>query len=858
MAKSVCHINFEAALGKKITKERLEVLRGEVNIERSQMWVKEPAVMAAMSDAQQDASALRQIIARKATDLLVRQKQIIETAQKQKEMLGYAERMYVERGLPAIESIARFAFHRADFGHTENGGGVQSMASVYTTIRQQSMARILQALDAAGGYTNQFLGMLANKEQTHKLMMEDRGLDSKDPVAKAIIKAIHAEMDGNLQRFKELGGRKNEMTDYSLQSHDKVMMLKDKQGWKSDVIKGLDKSKFKNMDGSDWTPERWDTFLDEAWYSLVYGGNDGTTTSTTAGIANKQDVHRQLHFTPQGYLDYHEKWGGNGFMEMVDSHISYQAKEIAILKKFGPGGLRNFETTLHAVAKQDRLRGFKKTDKHIIYWTAAAKDFMYGEHTPTEHLIENQWFGAARSFLYSGLMGSAAIPAIVMDNLNVQIGNTLNGTTAAQYTYAYAKMLGIGSKEAKEASRLTGVGVETYLAEMNRFMNESGLATGGHHLSAQAKSVGDKATSLVMTVTGNNRHTKAGRAAIGNIHNALWSDILVNAKDFNSFITNDDSKALTTKGFTEQDFKILQEAAKNRSKELLASNDIANLSDDVIRALIGEPDASQATINEARRQANDVYFGSLIEQANHAVYQPLFQDGFDVRNVLNNRMPGAWGPRLNHSVSMFMTFMWGMNRSHWDTYRSYSGMNANRHLTKYMASVLVGGGLLMILDDLRNGRDPREAYDPEKPISSLLNTAVQALLRGGGGGIYGSIFLGDTDESKLMGPLVSTAYGLTIEPAMGLIKESNKDDPNYGKVLAKAVNKGFAAMPGQNIWWASAAFNRGIKYELLSYLDPEYYDKLNKNVERYYGSEYFYDVETGELRAPDFGNIVKD
>ena len=880
MAKSACHVRFEDVLGKSISEERLAVLRGQVNKERSQMFVKDPAGAAAMSDFEIEAKALSEVAKWNAADLLAKQKQAVENAAKQAEILNYAEAMHSEIGISRTDSIRRTAFQRYDLGATAKGRGAQSAETLYLTVKQQSWAKVLESLDAAGGYATKFFGALANNEQMHRLLMEDRGVNSKDAAAKKIMEVVHKVFDENLQRYKDLGGRKAAMEDYSLQSHDRLTVkigikgafendtIGARKSWSAYVKSRLDHTKYKNPDGSSYTEKQYDDFLVEAWRSIteIKDPNDAAPKlhSELTGVANKMDKHRELHFTPEGYLEYHSQYGGGSVMEMIDRHLSYQAKEIAILKNFGPAGFMNFEAALRQAAYKDKDQGFKKIDGQVQHILAMAKDFQYGEHIPVDNQPGFLRWKTARNLMYSGLMGSSAIPAFIMDNLNVQIGNTLNGTSAVKYAIEYGKQMGFGSNESRAMAQHAGIGIEVVLNELGR-MGEEAVTNSGRTISAKAEAASSKAATAVMMLSLNNRHTKAARTAHAVMLNSVWSDVLTKSKDFNAFNKNQDSVAITGKGINEQDFKILKQVADQKLGPL-DIEDLSKVPDADISAIIGSNDP--AKIREARRQASDRYFGAMIEQANMGVYQPTFSDSFDVRNFMNNKLVASWGPTLGRSVGMFWTFMMGVNRSHIQHIASMKYMGGKgaqwAYGAKYVAAALAGGAVLSVLDDLRNGRDPRELYDPEKPISSGSKTAGLALARGGAGGIFGAIFLGETDPQRALGPVVTTAYDLgkrgfsigsqVIQQATG---EADKDF-EYGKETVGILKSVEKMVPGNNLWWSASAFNRYVKWELYSYLDPDFYDKLNKSAEKYYGSEYYFDPETKELRMPKFENIIKE
>ncbi|MFV0643878.1 MAG: hypothetical protein ACK5NN_05175 [Sphingomonadaceae bacterium] len=173
-----------------------------------------------------------------------------------------------------------------------------------------------------------------------------------------------------------------------------------------------------------------------------------------------------------------------------------------------------------------------------------------------------------------------------------------------------------------------------------------------------------------------------------------------------------------------------------------------------------------------------------------------------------------------------------------------TGAQAARYAAMLFVATTLTGGLAMQLKAVAAGKDPRPMDDP-----AFWGAAI---LQGGGFGIFGD-FLG-ASQSRFGGGFAQTLAGPMVDDAQGIVNVLKSGDPRR-KLVQEA--KGF--IPGNNLWYTRAAFDRLVADTAQQWIDPDY-RKSWQRMERYaqdQGTDYFW--EPGEAmpgRAPDWENAL--
>jgi hypothetical protein len=256
-------------------------------------------------------------------------------------------------------------------------------------------------------------------------------------------------------------------------------------------------------------------------------------------------------------------------------------------------------------------------------------------------------------------------------------------------------------------------------------------------------------------------------------------------------------------------------------------------------------------IEDARNEASSTITGWAIEQANLAVLQPSLYT-----KTLQGMMyeKGSVLGELGSAFMQFKQFPIAMVTQHFMQRSVGTGgtFNIIKYNLELLALTSIFGGMGLIMGDLAQGKDPREIFEDDG-TKRLRDFGLQAMLKGGGLGIFGNIlqtdFTGRRAFEQIAGPSFSKAMNLArlgegaFDPKM-----------NFGKA-ALDVSKDWT--PGQNYLFTRAVYHNYLMASLYELAQPGYAGRMRGLAEKNLGTEYFmgYGVEP---RAPNFGNIYQD
>jgi hypothetical protein len=213
--------------------------------------------------------------------------------------------------------------------------------------------------------------------------------------------------------------------------------------------------------------------------------------------------------------------------------------------------------------------------------------------------------------------------------------------------------------------------------------------------------------------------------------------------------------------------------------------------------------------------------------------------------------PGGTGiGEFLRSFWQFKTTPYEILAKHWA--RSASMDTANKwsyRATWFIGSTLLGA-LALQLTDLTSGKDPRDM--------TTRKFWLQALLKGGGLGIYGDLVIqpetqyGQTLLEQAAGPIMGDANALYDMIIRDSQRAARGEKTQTG---ANAVRFGISHLPFQNIWWADAALDQLVFNELQEWVSPGWSARRAANERRFDTSRYI-DRQRGIYRAPDMGKAV--
>ena len=185
-----------------------------------------------------------------------------------------------------------------------------------------------------------------------------KGVPTGNPVAKSAAKIwLDGVAEPLRKQSNDAGSDIAKRGDWGLpQNHDSLKVAAagfDK--WKNDTMPALDRTQFNDVNGRPLTDAEMGDFLKEAYKPLSTDGaseiKPGTYSSTSIKARGSQE--RQLHFTPEGWLDYHANFGADTILGTVANHVDRMATNIAAMETFGPNAESGFKYLSEKAYKDD-------------------------------------------------------------------------------------------------------------------------------------------------------------------------------------------------------------------------------------------------------------------------------------------------------------------------------------------------------------------------------------------------------------------------------------------------------------------------------------------------------------------------
>lgn len=704
-------------------------------------------------------------------------------------------------------------------------------------------------------------GTLRNLARAENMVRELFGENTGDAAAKAMAEAWMQTAEALRQRFNKAGGAIAKLEHWGLpQEHNRRAVAragghKDKAAAKAawiDYTKPLlDPARMKHpLTGAALTPAELDATLDHVWRSIVSEGwneREASRQATGRGaLANQRLDHRYLVFKDAAsWLQYSSDFGGgkHPFAAMM-RHVTVMARDIASMEIFGPNPDATFEWLKQRVAREAA--------------NAAAGD---PAQFPTVHPKTGLSFGrdGEQNYANRAVARAEAMWKQVRGTANMPVDTALAAVVDGAANLVTSSTLGSASLTAvtdlgyqKWARGFAGIGGSVLKDVVSQFssMSRREAVAGGliaesmqNTLLNEARYVGAMAgpewtrwlADRTLTWSGLAPWTQAGRHAMGlAIQTEFGSRVKL------GFAELPDALRLTLErwGFDAGDWDKIRAAKPQsvRGAKFLRPQDIADaghegLDERYLEMLLGEVEFAvpSGTLRARSIVAGDTRPGTL--------HGAMVRVGGQFKSfaVVVAMLQGG---RILHEVT---------------------GGRAARGVA-YAGGLLVAttlmGAVAMQLKAVAAGRDPRDMTDP--------NFWGQAILQGGGLGIFGDFLFGEINRfgrglgTTLAGPLAERGTDL-INLTVGNIAElAEGKDTHFAR---EALDFAHRNAPGASIWYARLAAERLVIDQLKYLADPQAMKRFRAREQffkKHYGQESWW--RPGRAvpdRAPDFSRVMQ-
>tara|TARA_R110002072_G_scaffold183699_1_gene339911 strand:- start:43 stop:2544 length:2502 start_codon:yes stop_codon:yes gene_type:complete len=271
------------------------------------------------------------------------------------------------------------------------------------------------------------------------------------------------------------------------------------------------------------------------------------------------------------------------------------------------------------------------------------------------------------------------------------------------------------------------------------------------------------------------------------------------------------------------------------TRRYLTAEGVNEISDNAIKSYVGRK-ISQREIRNFKKDLEMTWRNVLVDQAMHGTPEP----DAAVRAFMNQGQKKGTGAgeglRFIGQFKSFPMTIWkkiiGRERkSYGKEVLEETPFARVTGLTSLMLLSTVFGYIAMSAKDILRGRSPR---DPEKK-----EVLLQALIQGGGLGIYGDFIVGEL-QNEYGGGTFDSLLGPTagdITKMVSMVKSIMEGDAlKTGKKFQLFAE---GNIPFLNMYYSKAAYDYIIGYQIKEFLDPGFFARMENKHQEKRGQSYF-------------------
>ena len=729
-----------------------------------------------------------------------------------------------------------------------SGAPFSSIEGRYRALRGQAdaqMATLIERFETKTGFDTPGRADLSN------LVREAFGQNTGDKAAMA--EAWLETAEWLRKSFNAAGGSIGKIENWGMpQAHDNhAVRAAGRDKWVSYVLPLLDRTRMiDDVTGQPMTDARLIAALGDAWESIATNGLNAPMALEHAGLSalakRRADSRFLLFRDADAWLEYQSTFGDADPFSTMMGHIDEMARDTAQMQILGPNPSAQWAWLVKAAKQEAALEeaaGAKGAlDSSATYIQTAEN--MLGHFTGSLSVPVNSRlasFGvSSRAFFTSTMLGSAVLSDIPTAPVFGAYARAFSGLSRSGDFVQMMKLMNPVDGSARKTARRSGFIIEQATDGMIRATQDNlRLLTVGERVDGGMNAFARRLPVAVMRLQGMTAWD-AGRkrsfqfefmAALHDRRGKTIADLRAGDGEDRTFAT-----WLKARGFSEADWQAIRSAPvwePSKGAQFLRPIDV--------------PDERLAL-----RLAEAVDFETRL-----AVPQTTL---WTRAKLLGESRPGTiWG-EMRRSWAQFRSF--NLTASHlWAEEFVLRGqakgmtplVSGAAGLTPFIFALTVGGAIAIQMRELSKGNEMRPMDEPRFWMA--------ALLQGGGLGVLSDAIYasesrnGKSSQAAAFGPggqALGEAYDATVGNVVQVSEDMRRGD-ELGDAIEDAdvgrdtVNLGRRWVPGSNLWWARAAWNRMVIDQLQRMVDPEAEDDFErraKRLERDRGQEQWW--EEGE------------
>ena len=744
---------------------------------------------------------------KKAVNERVAQEERAAINEKRNRALNYKTRLKFIQRLREIpdEHVPRF-LESIMSGEYGNSPYKRSVERTWRALERQTQVMFARNIEAAGVPRTEAIAFLRKAENGELLMRESYEPGSTgNRTAKAIAAAMEEANEFLRKSANKHGADIAKMPGYLVkQSHDSLKIHKaGRDQWIKDILPFLDEER---TFGRKMTDAQKVEHLEKSWATIISGRRDDIVKDLSAppgfkgpgNMAKQLGHHRSLHFKDgQSAWAYMKQYGlpdiGTSFFGGVDM----MSRSVAAMMHLGP----NPEFMLKEIIDRARskLRGNPEIANKI---NPKYIERMYEEVTGAASILPpykaSGWLFARVTNWSKNLSNSALLGGTVLTSISdAGTAATRLAEIGVPFLEAHASVLSVigrgrGKGETRDVADSLAIGMDSLISGVqSRWIGNDGVDGQGSNL-----------VSAVMRITGMNWLNDSMKVA-ATLSLANFISRQVN-KSFDA-INPQLREEMSAYGITADDWATLKNAVRDVEGKTYIDVDTIEDADFALKM--------------------KEFFGGF---ADSAVLTPGARTNALIRGAGKRGEPLTEIQMLFfHLKSFSIAYTQDIISRAFKSDGSKIGYGL--HL---ILSMTVYGYIASSLKDLAAGKEPREPS---------MKAFFDAFMTAGGAGFYGDLVIGAFGGEQRFGEGLLEAIG---GPVLGTVIRTPKifkelydgdlDDATY-----KTFRTAKSMIPGANIWYARAALDYMLWWQMAEYIKPGFARNFEKRVHEETGQDFY-------------------
>lgn len=639
----------------------------------------------------------------------------------------------------------------------------------------------------------------------HASYKESRG--RADPESQAFADAVKETIDTAVNEANMYGATIEKNPNYILPQKQHAVKARavSEDTWVNDHKDNVDWSIMRSR-GLPIPPDQREEVLRQMYRGIISDGFDDPASRRAHGVTliNKLDRDRFLYYKDSdAWLAMQKKYGTGNVYEQVIHLVDSMARDISLLKVFGPNpdSMKEFvkdaaghrASEIDAIAKPGKRTRVKTVERRFGLYDDMYKIFTHKVPSTEGNWAVNLW-ATGRTVTSNALLGSTVIPSIGGDLANSKTAAMLFNIPEMKIFRTYLETWA-DSKTARNEMATAGITLESALSMVydgNRYY----AAQGGAYW---ARRMGDVTYRMGVA----NRHTTIIRDSNAKILLGKFADFSGTKFDDLPFATG-----LREVGITDKDWDMFRAMPQYEIKgaRLLRPIDMWE----------------NGTFSEKKTAEKFQNFMSLFLRT--AVPSPDLRTRRALGEALDPN--SAWGQAVR-TITSLTAFSTSILFNPLRRIATAPGITNKLQLAfwygawTYMAGLAITQAKALVLQ----GQNPY-AWDD-------LELHKRAFLNGGTFGILGDLLTNSTDLThgeflKIGSPLTDAIGKLAKLTVVNPIHEYQGKETHFSKDAMDTLQ---SVVP--NFWYTRLLFERGVKDRLLEMSDPAAYARRQQLLQQH-------------------------